>query len=205
MTGMTLALRGLAEAGAVAGPLLVGLARREAPALKADPIAAPVERSSRAPLVANVAALAVFFSSLWLPFPVPGVPDGALPVVAGVGVVLVVAGAVVMNWARRSLGPAWRLAPASSRQTGLATAGPYRFVRHPIYLGMAVSFFGTALAFANWVSLLAYLLGVLPSLIGRAVVEERVLARVFGEDYAAYRRRTPMLIPACCDCFFPSC
>jgi len=194
--GLALGLRAVAEAGAVAGPLLVWLRRDDA--LPAAVVAGPDEppaRSSRLPLAANVLALVAFFSTLWGPFQCPGIPAGALPVLGAAGVAVVAAGAWVMVAARRALGAAWRFVPAASRRTGLTTAGPYRFVRHPIYLGMAVSFLGTAVAFANWLSLVIYLLLVVPALAWRAIVEDRLLAQVFGSEHADYRRRTKMLIP----------
>jgi methanethiol S-methyltransferase len=63
--------------------------------------------------------------------------------------------------------------------------GPYRFVRHPLYLGWIVAVFGTArmtgdrLAFALMTS--SYLLMAIPW-------EERSLLRDFGDAYARYQR-----------------
>lgn len=68
----------------------------------------------------------------------------------------------------------------------------YRIVRHPLQLGIVLAVFsvpemtGDGLLFAS--SMLAY------TLIGLRF-EERALLREFGEDYAAYRRRVPMLVP----------
>jgi protein-S-isoprenylcysteine O-methyltransferase Ste14 len=71
---------------------------------------------------------------------------------------------------------------ASSLQIG----GPYRLVRHPVYLGWIVAVFGAAhmtgdrLAFAAISSI--YLLLAVPW-------EERSLMQSFGEDYARYTRQ----------------
>jgi len=68
----------------------------------------------------------------------------------------------------------------------------YRIVRHPLQLGIVLVVFsvpemtGGGLLFA--ISMLAY------TLIGLRF-EERALLNEFGEDYAAYRRRVPMLVP----------
>ena len=67
----------------------------------------------------------------------------------------------------------------------LQTGGPYRWVRHPVYLGWVLALFGAAhmtadrLAFAAIST--AYLLAAIPW-------EERSLGRVFGEPYARYQR-----------------
>jgi protein-S-isoprenylcysteine O-methyltransferase Ste14 len=102
---------------------------------------------------------------------------------------------VVILGARAALGASWSFAPKASEATGLATSGPYAWVRHPIYLGMILMFFGTAVAFANWLAVLLVLLLILPTLVWRARVEERLLAQVFGDQYAAYRLRTKMIVP----------
>jgi protein-S-isoprenylcysteine O-methyltransferase Ste14 len=68
----------------------------------------------------------------------------------------------------------------------------YRIVRHPLQLGILLvvssvpEMTGGGLLFAS--SMLAY------TLIGLRF-EERALLREFGEDYAAYRQRVPMLVP----------
>jgi protein-S-isoprenylcysteine O-methyltransferase Ste14 len=76
---------------------------------------------------------------------------------------------------------------------GLVTDGAYRIVRHPVYLGEFVALFGallpvlaplTALIFAAFCTLQAC----------RAVLEESVLSETFT-GYAAYRQRTPALLP----------
>jgi protein-S-isoprenylcysteine O-methyltransferase Ste14 len=75
--------------------------------------------------------------------------------------------------------------PQAPRDT-LQITGPYRWVRHPVYLGWMLASFGAAhmtgnrLAFAAITSI--YLLVAVPW-------EERSLRQSFGEDYAEYKRR----------------
>jgi protein-S-isoprenylcysteine O-methyltransferase Ste14 len=72
------------------------------------------------------------------------------------------------------------------RPESLQCAGPYRWIRHPVYLGWILLFFGIPhmtgdrLAFAGLTSL--YLVVAIP-------LEERSLAQSFGDDYARYRLR----------------
>jgi protein-S-isoprenylcysteine O-methyltransferase Ste14 len=71
----------------------------------------------------------------------------------------------------------------------LVVAGPYRFSRNPIYLGLTAVYAGAALlANTLWAILLLplVLIIVATQVIGR---EERYLARTFGEDYSEYCRR----------------
>jgi protein-S-isoprenylcysteine O-methyltransferase Ste14 len=78
---------------------------------------------------------------------------------------------------------------------GLVTTGPYRLVRHPIYLGLAATATGQALAFGSWPALLAVVCGIVPTFVWRAHAEEKVLSRTFGERYAVYKQRTKMIVP----------
>jgi protein-S-isoprenylcysteine O-methyltransferase Ste14 len=112
-----------------------------------------------------------------------------------VGLLPVALGSGVGDWARYTLGVSWSTAPRANAERQLTTSGPYVWVRHPIYLGMLVAAVGTALAFANWAALLVCLVWLLPVLLWRASVEERLLAEVYGDPYHRYRQRTKLIVP----------
>ncbi len=174
---------------AFAAPVLLSVAgRRGEPETRARRAG-----GDRAPLAANLAAFALYFPSLLF---FSGSPAGsaALPL-ASSGSLLAMAGAALVLESRAVLGPAWSLVPKADRDTGLVTTGPYRFVRHPIYLGLALVATGAALAFASWPALVIVLLGIVPTFAWRAHVEEKLLSRIFGERYGVYRRRTKMIVP----------
>jgi protein-S-isoprenylcysteine O-methyltransferase Ste14 len=73
------------------------------------------------------------------------------------------------------------------------TPGPYRLVRHPLYVGWLLAFWCTPhmtsahLVFAMLTT--AYILVAIK-------LEERDLVSAHGADYVEYRRTTPMLLPA---------
>jgi protein-S-isoprenylcysteine O-methyltransferase Ste14 len=75
--------------------------------------------------------------------------------------------------------------------TALATGGPFRFSRNPAYVGMTALYMGIALRARSMMALL-YLPMAL-AVLDRAVVsrEERYLEATFGEEYRAYKERTP--------------
>ena len=80
---------------------------------------------------------------------------------------------------------------AETRQ--LVTTGPYRFVRHPLYLAEEIAIAGVFLQFASlWTGLI--LLVQIVCQLRRMHNEELVLTARFPE-YSAYRGRTSRLVP----------
>ena len=76
---------------------------------------------------------------------------------------------------------------------GLITSGPYRFVRHPIYLGEMVA--GLGLVLPTLISAHALVFAVfIAAQVARTFYEERMLKTVYP-NYADYARRTRRLVP----------
>lgn len=147
----------------------------------------------RASVVANLAAFGLFFPSLLM---FPGSPEGSTALWLAVsGSLLAVGGVGVILRSRAELGSAWSFVPMADQGTGLITTGPYRLVRHPIYLGLALLAMGEALAFSSRPAFLIVLCAIVPTFVWRARAEETLLSQTFGESYALYRKQTNMIIP----------
>jgi protein-S-isoprenylcysteine O-methyltransferase Ste14 len=105
-----------------------------------------------------------------------------------IGGALISIGNILDVWGYMVLCRSFAIVPEARE---LKTAGPYRFVRHPVYLGQFLAQGGVWLFFARlhvvWIAL--YVAFVALQLY-RSKLEERVLAEAFGESYEAYRRRT---------------
>ena len=77
----------------------------------------------------------------------------------------------------------------------LVTSGPYRWVRHPLYVVGTLILTAISLLTANWfiggmtvIALVMIALVVIPK-------EEANLIETFGDDYRAYMKRTGRLVP----------
>ena len=151
---------------------------------------------SRVPLVANVVSWGVFVVLLVVR---SGQAEGAMALLlAAAGTVVAAGGLAVILWSRANLGEAWSFIPAAAEESGLAVAGPYRLVRHPIYLGLSLVALGLATAFGSGPAVLVAFVAVIPTLVWRARAEEALLMTVFGDRYRRYRMRTRMIVPYVC-------
>jgi protein-S-isoprenylcysteine O-methyltransferase Ste14 len=204
MSTSLLVLRVVALLVPVAAGLLLRLAAwrwRAAPdQFTAPPTSGQERLGSTLPRATFFAGGLAFCLALCLPLLAPGLGtvDLGLPAELGLavpGLLLVALGTTVAVWARWELGASWATAPRANAARDLTTSGPYAWVRHPVYLGVFLGLVGDAVAFANWAALLTCLLWVLPSLLWRARVEERLLADVHGEQHRRYRQGTRLLLP----------
>jgi protein-S-isoprenylcysteine O-methyltransferase Ste14 len=76
----------------------------------------------------------------------------------------------------------------------LVATGVFRYVRHPLYLGCLVFYFGLAVSTASLLSL-AFLGGIFLFYNFIAGYEEQLLEARFGEDYRSYKHRTGKWLP----------
>jgi protein-S-isoprenylcysteine O-methyltransferase Ste14 len=110
------------------------------------------------------------------------------------GAAITAGGLLFSVWARRHLGRNWSRAVTVKEDHELITSGPYALVRHPIYTGLLLAFFGTAVAVGEWRGLIAVAL-VFGSLWSKLKLEEKWMREQFGESYEAYSRRVAALVP----------
>jgi protein-S-isoprenylcysteine O-methyltransferase Ste14 len=115
----------------------------------------------------------------------PEAPRTAIALtLAGAGIVVDLAGLATFVRARTTIIP-WR--PAAS--SALVTSGVYRLTRNPMYVGLALQLIAWAFYLANPLAVLGIPALVLYLTRFQIMPEERVLARLFGAEYAAYRAR----------------
>jgi protein-S-isoprenylcysteine O-methyltransferase Ste14 len=104
------------------------------------------------------------------------------------GLIGFAAGMGITTWAmlvNRFFSRAVRLQPDRGQQ--VVTSGPYRLVRHPGYSGGLLLLMSAGFALGSWIAMAPMLL-MLPLMVRRTLIEERMLARALP-GYANYMQR----------------
>jgi len=157
-----------------------------------------VERSTY--LLATAVVLAAL-CRYWLPLPTPVLWTVADPTAAsllwalfGLGWILVVVSSYLINhfelFGLRQVWARWRGRPYPPAAFG--TPGLYRYVRHPLYVGILLGLWATPTMTAGHAVLATGLTAYILVGIG---FEERDLIHHFGDHYRQYRRQVGMLFP----------
>src|SRR5471030_1100126 len=113
----------------------------------------------------------------------------------GLGIGIILAGAVLRDWAILSLGRYFRREVTIEPGQRIVRRGPYRVLRHPSYAGIFLILAGFGLAFGSWVSAAVALLIGFVGMLPRIRVEERALAQALGADYTDYANSTARVLP----------
>jgi protein-S-isoprenylcysteine O-methyltransferase Ste14 len=113
----------------------------------------------------------------------------------GAGIALMLAGIVLRQWAVAMLGDSFTIVVRVREGQDVIDTGPYRFVRHPSYTGMLITFAGFGLALGNWISILCAIVVPLIGIVVRIRVEERALLQGLGEPYRRFAQTRKRLVP----------
>jgi len=139
-------------------------------------------------------------------------PSLGLPLaVRAIGVLIMLAGLLVMGWLFRHRGPVnvlvstyvtfmkifrrTPMAERSDRTEPLVVSGPQRYVRHPLYAGVVVMTLGWALVASATFVLVATAVVFLWFRLLLIPFEEKELRALFGGEYEEYCERVPMMVP----------
>jgi protein-S-isoprenylcysteine O-methyltransferase Ste14 len=128
-------------------------------------------------------ALAAVTGMLLMPTLIKAHGPAMSTTVASAGMVLELAGVALSQVARVYMGRRFGLLPANR---GIVSTGPFRFVRHPIYVGWFVLSLGFALSYPS-VRNFAMIALTLPFMMWRITLEEELLTA--DVDYRVYCER----------------
>jgi protein-S-isoprenylcysteine O-methyltransferase Ste14 len=112
------------------------------------------------------------------------------PVLIGVQV----ASLLLLAWTWFNLVPGkFHIIPDAMKDARLVTTGPFRFIRHPMYLGLFLYLVPLVINYFSYLRLII-LIVFLANMIIKLLYEENLLMKKFPE-YATYMKRSYRLIP----------
>jgi protein-S-isoprenylcysteine O-methyltransferase Ste14 len=111
------------------------------------------------------------------------------------GLVAIVGGSALREWAVITLGASFTFDVRVASDQRVVTNGPYRFVRHPSYTGLVLSYTGLGLAFGNWLCLAVLVILPTAGLAYRIGVEEAALRGKLGSAYEKFAAGRKRLVP----------
>ncbi|MCL4466089.1 MAG: isoprenylcysteine carboxylmethyltransferase family protein [Chloroflexi bacterium] len=110
------------------------------------------------------------------------------------GAGIVVVALALLIWVHQTLGGNFSSTLKIRERHKLVTAGPYRWVRHPMYSGIFLWAAGVPLITANWFAILVPAWFALFFLL-RVPDEEKMMIEAFGDKYRDYGKRTGRFWP----------
>ena len=96
-------------------------------------------------------------------------------------------------WVVLSLGKLWSVNVMDSTGLGVVTNGPFRFVRHPNYVGVVLEVISLPLIHTAWMTAIAAAVGYCYALSRRVPAEEKVL--MANSEYRAAMGHKPRFLP----------
>ncbi len=134
-------------------------------------------------------------TSTWVPDLFRIAPLPGMPAIAWAGVFLGMIGVVIRMWAVLTLRERYTRTLLTHDGHVVERKGPYRWVRHPGYLGSLLTLNGLATVSGSLVVLAASLVATIAAYAYRIRVEDEMLVQAFGETYDVYRREVGAVIP----------
>ncbi len=132
----------------------------------------------------------------WLVHP-PSIEWSRLDLPAGlrwIGAPLLAIAFLWMVWVMKTLGHNLTDTVVTRARATLVTAGPYRWVRNPLYSALIPVGLAVCLLAASWFFAPVMLLAFLPLVIRTRKEEANLIAR-FGDDYRSYMATTGRFLP----------
>ena len=141
-------------------------------------------------LIGMAALLAYMINPAWMSWSSYNLPIKIRWLGVGLGMI----GGALLISAFRSLGTNLTDTVVTRTRHTIVTSGPYRWVRHPLYVATALAVTANAVVTANWFLALTGVVSVVLLAIRTRTEEQKLLER-FGDAYRNYMQRTGRFIP----------
>lgn len=116
-------------------------------------------------------------------------PEGlVLGILEQIGTMLIMLGIIGRIWSIIYVG--------GRKNSELVTDGPYSITRNPLYVSSLIAIVGVCLIFGSLLAVALFTLLAYLVFFYTAKREAEYLSHLFGEQYDAYARRTPLFWPA---------
>ncbi len=105
------------------------------------------------------------------------------------GLPLIFVGMALAIWADRLFKKRKTTVKPFEKPSLFITEGPFRFSRHPMYLGFVLTLFGLAFGLGNIVAFLAPVAMFITFELLFIPQEEKSMEKTFGQEYLEYKKR----------------
>lgn len=121
--------------------------------------------------------------------------DGSYFSIRLAGLVVFIIFSWLQVWSYKTLGVNYSQEIITTKKQQLVEKGPYRFIRHPQYISQIISDIGAGIALLSYLVTPLVLFVMFPLFIMRAIFEEKLLLKRFGEGFENYRSKTGFIFP----------
>ncbi len=116
------------------------------------------------------------------------------PIVKGIGLLFQIIGVAVGLWGILIMGIGNFNIQPEVKSDSLITAGPYKWIRNPMYMAVILFYVPIVLQNFSWINTLVFIV-LLITILLKIYSEEKFLEERFGNNYLEYKRKTKRLIP----------
>jgi len=112
-----------------------------------------------------------------------------------IGFILLMIGICFRVWSINVLGKNFTATVKITKEHELIKNGPYKFIRHPSYLGAFIAIIGCPVFLNDTYTIFISSIAMIIAYYFRITVEEKTLSNHFGKFYEDYKKDTYRLVP----------